>query len=225
MSTRKPRPYDSRQRSEAAAANRVGVLDAARDLFARQGVDKVTIAQIAARAAVSASTVYAVFGSKEGILRELMRAALFGPRFREAQSLLDGISDPVERLASTARVARAIYESESAELGGLRGLSAFSPALRQMEEEFETMRYDMQRDRLEALATSGLMKPQLALEDARRIMWMYTGRDVYRMLVVVGGWSPDKYQEWLAATLIDALVARGADPMRVSAACAKRILP
>jgi AcrR family transcriptional regulator len=207
MSKRKPRPYDSRQRTEAAAANRAGVLDAARDLFARHGVDKVTIAEIAARAAVSASTVYAVFGSKEGILRELMRAALFGPRFREAQSLLDGISDPVERVASTARVARAIYESESAELGGLRGLSAFSPALRQMEEEFETMRYDMQRDRLEALATSGRMKPELALEDARRIMWMYTGRDVYRMLVEVGGWSPAKYQEWLAATLVDALVA------------------
>jgi AcrR family transcriptional regulator len=206
MTTRKHRPYDSRQRAEAAAANRAAVLDAARALFSRHGVDKVTIAGIAGRASVSASTVYAVFGSKEGILRELMRAALFGPRFRAAQSLLDGISDPVERVVRTAKVARAIYESESAELGGLRGLSAFSPPLRQMEEEFEAMRFDMQRDRLEALATSGRLKPKLALEDARRIMWMYTGREVYRMLVEVGGWSPDKYQEWVAAALIDALV-------------------
>ncbi len=207
MSTPKRRPYASRQRAEAAAANRVSVLDAARDLFSGHGVDKVTITEIAARAAVSVSTVYAVFGSKEGILRELMRAALFGPRFREAQSLLDGISDPVERVARTARVARAIYESENAELGGLRGVSSFSPALRQLEEEFEAMRYDMQRDRLEALVTSSRIKPGLATEDARRIMWMYTGREVYRMLVEVGGWSPDKYQEWLAATLVDALVA------------------
>src|SRR5262245_12129988 len=206
MSMRKRRPYDSRQRDQAAAANRVAVLDAARELFSRHGVDKVTIAEVAARAAVSASTVYAVFGSKEGILRELMRAALFGPRFREAQSLLDGISDPVERIARTAHVARAIYESESAELGGLRGLSAFSPALRQLEEEFEAMRYDMQRDRVEALAASGRMKPGLVREDARRIMWMYTGREVYRMLVEVGGWSADKYQEWLAAALLDTLV-------------------
>jgi AcrR family transcriptional regulator len=155
---------------------------------------------------VSASTVYAAFKSKEGILRELMRAALFGPRFRAAQSLLDGISDPVERVARSAQVARAIYESESAELGGLRGLSAFSPALRQLEEEFEDMRYDMQRQRLEALAASGRMKPGLAMEDARRIMWMYTGREVYRMLVEVGGWSADKYAAWVAAALVDALV-------------------
>jgi AcrR family transcriptional regulator len=206
MSTRKHRPYDSRQRAQAAAANRAAVLDAARELFSRHGVDKVTITEIAARAAVSGSTVYAVFKSKEGILRELMRAALFGPRFRQALSLLDGIGDPVERVAGTARVARAIYESESSELGGLRGLSAFSPSLRQLEEEFEAMRYDMQRDRIEALAASGRIKPGLPLEDARRLMWMYTGREVYRMLVEVGGWSADKYQEWLAASLVDALV-------------------
>jgi AcrR family transcriptional regulator len=203
---RKRRPYDSRQRADAASANRAAVLDAARALFSRHGLDKVTIAEIAARAAVSPSTIYAVFKSKEGILRELMRATLFGPRFQEARSLLDGISDPVERVSRTAQVARAIYESESVELAGLRGLSAFSPALRQLEEEFEAVRYDMQRDRLEALAASARMKPGLAMEDARRIMWMYTGREVYRMLVEVGGWSADKYQTWLAAALVDALV-------------------
>ena len=206
MSKRTRRPYGSPQRAKAAASNRAAVLEASRDLFSRLGVDKVTIAAIAARASLSASTVYAVFKSKEGILRELMRAALFGPRFREALTLLDGVSDPVERVARTALVARAVYESESAELGGLRGLSAFSPALRQLEEEFEEMRYQMQRDRLQALAASGRMKPGLAMEDARRIMWMYTGREVYRMLVEVGGWSGDKYQRWLSATLVGALV-------------------
>ena len=206
MSKRTRRPYGSPQRAKAAASNRAAVLEASRDLFSRLGVDRVTIAAIAARASLSASTVYAVFKSKEGILRELMRAALFGPRFREALTLLDGVSDPVERVARTALVARAVYESESAELGGLRGLSAFSPALRQLEEEFEEMRYQMQRDRLQALAASGRMKPGLAMEDARRIMWMYTGREVYRMLVEVGGWSGDKYQKWLSATLVGALV-------------------
>jgi AcrR family transcriptional regulator len=206
MSTRKRRAYGSPQRAEAAAATRTAVLDAARELFSRHGVDKVTITRIAARARVSASTVYAVFQSKEGILRELMRASLFGPGFQQARTLLDGISDPVERVAKSALVARAIYESESTELGGLRGVSAFSPALRQMEEEFEAMRYEMQRARLEALEASGRMKPGLAMDDARRILWLYTGREVYRMLVEVGGWSADKYQNWLEATLIHALV-------------------
>ena len=206
MSKRQRRAYGSPQRAMTAAANRTAVLDAARDLFSRRGIDSVTIAEIAARASLSASTIYAAFKSKEGILRELMRRSLLGPRFREAHALLDGISDPVERVAGTALVARAIYESERAELGGLRGLSALSPALKQLEEEFEAVRYEMQRDRLRALAASGRMKPGLAMKDARRIMWMYTGREVYRMLVEVGGWSGDKYQRWLSATLVGALV-------------------
>ena len=40
-------------------------------------------------------------------------------------------------IALTAHVARAIYEGENSELGLLRGASAFSPALRKLEPEFE----------------------------------------------------------------------------------------
>lgn len=203
---RKSRSYDSHRRSKAAAANRASVLTAARELFAKRGVDKVSIAIIATKAGVSASTIYAVFKSKEGILRELMRTALFGPRFQEARTLLDGVTDPVERLVRTAWVARAIYESESDELGAVRGVSAFSPALRRMEEEFETMRYEMQSERLRALAESGNLRQGQTIDDARRILWMLTGRETYRMLVEVGGWSGDKYQKWLESALLDALV-------------------
>jgi hypothetical protein len=37
---------------------------------------------------------------------------------------------------------------------------------------------------------------------------MYTGRDVYRMLVLERGWSSDEYEGWLAETLIKALMER-----------------
>jgi hypothetical protein len=35
---------------------------------------------------------------------------------------------------------------------------------------------------------------------------MYTSRDVYRMLVHAGGWTPDRYESWLSETLVSALV-------------------
>ncbi len=114
----------------------------------------------------------------------------------------------MQRIALTAHVARAIYEGESAELGLLRGASAFSPELRALEQEFETIRLEMQQERVRALFDQGRQKKGLAFEDARRILWMYTSREVYRMLVHEGGWTPDRYQAWLAGTLIDALVAR-----------------
>jgi len=35
---------------------------------------------------------------------------------------------------------------------------------------------------------------------------MLTGGDVYRMLACERGWSPQKYQDWLADTLVRSLL-------------------
>jgi AcrR family transcriptional regulator len=206
-SSSRRRRYKSEVRTQSAQETRRRILAAAAILFARNGIDRVTIDEISKRAKVAASTVYASYKSKDGILRGLMEQSLFGPRFQDAQSLLSEVADPVTLIELTSHVSRAIYESESTDLGLLRRASGFSPALRKMEEEFERLRYDQQAARLELLFASGKARLGLSLEEARRILWMYTSRDVYRMLVNDGGWTADRYQQWLARTLVEALVA------------------
>jgi hypothetical protein len=76
-----------------------------------------------------------------------------------------------------------------------------------MEEEFERILYEKQAARVDLLFASGKARPGLSLDEARRILWMYTSRDVYRMLVNDGGWTADRYQQWLSRTLVEALVA------------------
>lgn len=208
MSTRPRRRYKSEQRGTAAAATKAHILDAAKSLFAKRGIDQVTFAQIAETASVAVSTVYSLFKSKEGILRALMAGALFGPRFKDAQAMLSGVQDAVQLISLTAHVARAIYESESSELGLLRGASGFSPSLRKLELEFENLRLTMQEERLRRLFAQSKAKAGLTFDEAQRILWMYTSRDVYRLLVQEGGWTPKRYQEWLADTLVGALVGR-----------------
>lgn len=200
------RSYSSAARTEAAGETRARILASAKELFGQLGLDAVTIAEIADKSGVAGSTVYSVFKSKEGILRELMEQSLFGDRFQSARQHLAGIKDPVEAIARTSHVARAIYESESSDLGLLRNVSGFSPALRKIEEEFERTRFKMQEDRLRRLFKAGKAKRGLSPDEARRILWMYTSRDVYRMLVIEGGWTPDRYEEWLEQTLVAALV-------------------
>jgi AcrR family transcriptional regulator len=200
------RRYNSKRREQTAQATRDRVLGAAKPLFAHYGIDRVTIAQIAAKAGVAGSTVYALYKSKDGILQAIMRAALFGERFRSAQAVMEGVTDSARLVALTAHVARAIWESESSELGLMRGASAFSPALREIEAEFEKLRFDMQADRIKLLFAQSKARQGLDLADARRIMWMYTSRDVYKMLAQDGGWAPEQYQEWLSTTLLEALV-------------------
>jgi AcrR family transcriptional regulator len=197
----------SERRAQAADATRDRVLKAAKALFVRHGIDQVTIARIAAKAEVSVSTVYALYKSKEGILRALMNAAIFGQRFQAAIAKLEGVTDPRRLIALSAHVARAIYEGESSELGLVRGASAFSPALRKLEREFENIRYKMQEERVRLLFAHSRQRKGLELEEAQRILWMYTSRDVYRMLVHESGWTPDRYQAWLSDTLMNALVS------------------
>jgi AcrR family transcriptional regulator len=207
MPARKKRTYSSQARADSAEETRKRILDAARALFGRRGIDRVTIADIGAKADVAGSTVYAAFKSKTGIIRALMELALFGDRFRSAQELLADVTDPVTLVELTPRVARAIYESESLELGLLRNASGFSPELRKVEEEFERIRYDMQERRLRALFEAGKARKGLSLEEARRVLWTLTSRELYRKLVDEGGFSPERYEQWLSQTLLEALVA------------------
>jgi AcrR family transcriptional regulator len=205
MSRKPKRRYVSEVRDRAADATRTRILTAAKSLFTRSGIDRVTIAQIAAKAGVAVATIYALYKSKEGILRELMNSALFGSRFHAARDQLEHEKDAVKLLSLSAHVARAIYDNERSELGLMRGISAFSPALQKMEQEFEQMRFQMQEARVELLFAQSKAKKGLSIENARCLLWMYTSRDVYRMLVQEGGWSADKYQQWLSDTLVSAL--------------------
>jgi len=59
------------------------------------------------------------------------------------------------------------------------------------------------------LRDAGSLRPGLSHKTARDIFWMFTGGDVYRMLVRERGWSPQKYQDWLADTLVQSLLTRG----------------
>lgn len=200
------RRYHSELRANRAQDRRAAILSAARSEFAARGIDAATVAGIARLAGVGASTVYAAFGSKEGLLQELLRAAMFGPRYDAARALVDAEQDPVAAIRGTAAVARAVYEGEEADLGPLRGASAFAPSLRELEAQLEELRYRLQEDRVARLHAAGLLAPGLTLEEGRRVLWALTSRELYRNLVVVGGWSPDRFEGWLGDALVSQLV-------------------
>lgn len=205
MANSSKRPYRSKTRSEAAERTRRRVLDAGRALFSRKGIDATTIAEIAERAGVSVPTVYSLVKSKAGLLDALMQDALFGPGFQAALGTLEGVEDPVERIALTARVARAIYEAEASELALLLKASGFSNELRKSQESFEKLRREMQEERVEALFRSGHARKGLSREEAATILWMYTSREVYHKLVHESGWDPGRYEKWLERALLEGL--------------------
>jgi AcrR family transcriptional regulator len=196
------RRYDATLRLERAAALRERVLNAARRLFARYGFDGVTIEQLAQAADVSPATVYAAFKSKAGVLKAIIQKTFFGDDYEVLAERVKATTDPVELLKLTAAISRVIFDHERAEIGIIRGASAFSAELKRVEKEFENLRYELQRPRAELLVSRYRRAAALGISKVRDTMWMLTGRDLYRMLVMERGWSPDAYEEFLAATLI-----------------------
>ena len=200
------RQYDNSSRQARSADTRAAVLAAARSLFSKRGVDTVTIDEIAEKAGVSSATIYATFKSKAGVIKAIIENTFFGDAYARVAAQLEITTDPVELLEITARISRVIFDNEKAEIGLMRGTSAFSPELRKIEAEFEARRFSLQESRAQLLVKTYKKAGRLGIDKVRDTMWMLTGRDIYRMYVLERKWTSDEYEAWLAGTLIALLV-------------------
>ena len=72
------RPYSSARRQAQARETRQSILDAALQLFVASGYAATSVQAIAERAGVAVQTVYAVFGTKRELLRQLIEATITG---------------------------------------------------------------------------------------------------------------------------------------------------
>ena len=204
----KKRSYQSPIRQRQADETRDRIAVAGRKLLEEHGYAGMTMEAVARKAGVAVATVYAVFGSKTGILREILDAARFDESYQNLVREAMHSSDPRERLRFPARIARRIYESEHSVLDLLRGAGAVAPELAQSESERECTRYDAQAVMIQFLVRTRSLRRGLDPQQARDILWSLTSRDLYRLLVRDRGWTAQRYEDWLGNTLVDALVRK-----------------
>lgn len=212
------RPYKSPVRERQAGDTRRRITEATRRLLQVEGYAGMTIEAIARRAEVSPQSVYALFKSKTGILTELLDQSSFGPDYEETVRQALNATEPETRLRFAARIARRIHDAQSATFDLLRGAGVVAPELAKLEKQREHLRYERQQDMIVSLREAGRLRPELDHATARDIFWMFTGSDVYRMLVCERRWSSQKYQDWLADTLVQSLLAPGRRSSRADSA-------
>ncbi len=206
MSNIKKRVYNSEARIEQASLTRGRILNCAKKLFEKEGFEAVTIESLAKAADVSASTIYSLFQSKRGVLKALMDDAL-PDREREALVREVTLEKPVkERLAIAAKIARQMYDAERAQMTIFQGASVLAPEFKELEQERERRRYLRLEETIHMMAKEKSIKKELSVSKARDILWAFTGRDLYRMLVIEQGWTSNEYERWLAELLVKSLV-------------------
>jgi AcrR family transcriptional regulator len=202
------------RRAERAEATRRRVVEAASRLFAERGYRATTIESIADAADVSVETIYKRFGTKAGLLKAAREVAVAGapegdafftfpsPLIDESISAASGQEARLRTLAglSTRRMERLAPFHRM-----LRNAGSGDPELAEFLAKDHANRRDSQRANIRFIAQDRPLR--LGIEEAADTYSAIANPDVFLLLIDQFGWTPKKYQAWLADTVTRLLLA------------------
>lgn len=191
-------------RAQQAAVTRDRIADAARRLFASRGYGSTSIDSIAAEAGVAVRTVYATFGNKREILSHICGAWLDRAGAREAAREVLAEPDTKKRLERAAHWLTHLYAAGFDVVEILESATDDSPETRELLRAKLAGRDHVMDEMIASLAPD-LTVP---LAEAQAMFRGLAAPPLYRELVVVGGWSPDRLANWMADVLHVHLLGR-----------------
>jgi len=205
------RSYDASRRREQARARRLTVVLAARDLFERDGFRPTTIAAVAARAGVSAESVYKGFGSKAALAKAVFDLVIAGDD--EPVPVADRPEIQAMRDEPDARRKIAMYA------GGLAQRQARSAKVlilirdgRHVDDSLAPVWAKLTDEGLAGmtmlgrhLLDTGQLRDGIGLDEVRDLLWNYLAIDHYERLVLTQGWPLGRYSRWLAHAMTSAI--------------------
>lgn len=203
------RHYHSLLRQRQAEETHARILAAARELLTSKGYAKTTLQMIAEVAEVSPKTVSAVFGSKHGILAQLVNPSAFEAPVQHLLDQLRTSEEPLQRVKLVVLITRQVYESLASQFELLRTAGVVAPELAELARQIELRRRQNQSYLIAYLKDQGMLLHGLSSEEAVDILWTLTSYDLYRMLVVERRWSAERYESWLTNLLIQQLLQPG----------------
>ena len=191
---------------------RAAVVDAARTLFLERGYGATTIEAISGLADVPPATVYRLFSSKHGILKALLDVSIVGDDEEmpmadrtPVRSLLAD-PDPRNTVAGFVGLAAQVNSRTAAIYRILVSAAASDPDAAALLDELTRQRQEGQGRIARSLVRARVLRPRLRERDAGDIIHALMSPELYGLLVVDRGWSPERYQQWLTDTLIDQLL-------------------
>ena len=204
------RPYDSRARKEQAARNRDAALDAAERLFQERGYAGTSIASIAQEAGLSVQTIYKVFGSKSGLVKEIYFRGLIGKGDAAAYERSDAMR---EREVDPRRIMRQ-WGALTAEVASvvspirllMRSAALADPEMEGLLRETDEDRLERMRHHARFLKERGYLREGVTLGEATDILWTCSSVEMYDLLVIQRGWPLPRFARFVADFMITALL-------------------
>ena len=207
------RQYDNTRRLAQVRATRLRVIEAAKGLFVENGYPATTLDSVADAADVALPTLYRLFGSKRALLTAVLDTSFVGDdqpiAFVDRPTVQAALSEPDPRrlLAAFAGIARQFMDRSSAILHVLASAAQVDAEAADLLAEIRRQRHTGQSRVVAALVERGALDPSLELSEAADFVYLLWSPDTHRILTVERGWSPERYEAWLAHTLSRTLLA------------------
>jgi AcrR family transcriptional regulator len=200
----KRRTYDAVGRQAASAATRQRIVDSGRELVLARGYRATTVAAIAEKAEVNVDTVYRLVGRKPVLMRELVEQAISGTDHAVAAEqrahvlAIQAEPDPRVRFAIYARAIRETHARLAPLFLALRDASSTEPEAKEIWQQVSDRRAANMRGFVSGIAELGALRDGLSIDDAADTVWATNSPELFLMLTEERGWSPDRYEAWLA---------------------------
>lgn len=206
----KRRKYDSARRRDQARATREAIVDAARRLFLSDGFGSTTVAAIAGEVGVSVDTIYKGFGGKAGLVRAICDAALAGQGPVHAEDRSDALhgpdTDPRDIIRGWGVLMTEVAPRISPILLLMRDAARTDPELADVRADVDRQRLARMTQNAHQLAAGGRLRPGIDVTMAGEILWAYSSPELYELLVLTRGWTPERYGTFVADALVAALL-------------------
>jgi AcrR family transcriptional regulator len=213
VKTPSTRTYRSAVRAEAAARTRRSVVEAAARLFAGRGYAATSLADIAAEAGVARPTVFAAFGSKPGLLREVLDQALAGddePVPVAERAWFRPVWDarrPADVLAAYAAVCTEIGARAGRLFEVVRRAADDAPEVADLWSILVANRRAGAAMVVDHVLTRGGVLPAgLDRERAVDVLWLLNDPAHYEALVGERKWSEDAFRDWLGDRMVESVL-------------------
>ena len=207
------RRYDSTRRQEAAAETGLLIMNAARQLFLERGYGATTMPEIAKLAGVAVDTVYASCGRKPEILRTLLELAISGEDVpvealqRTYVREMQAEPDPRRKLIRYARATTEIQGRLAPLVRLLKEAANTDPVLAELWSTISQRRASNMRLLVADLETTGRLREDVTPDEAADVIWATNSPEFFVLMVEERGWSPARFEQWLAQSWIRLLLS------------------
>ena len=204
------KPYDASSRQEQARASRRHVLATATRMFLERGYSDTTVPAVARAAGVSPQNVYKAFGNKPGLLKAVFDVAMAGDdeplamMQREALTRVREEPDPSEKLRLYGRFIADTAPRHTPIQLLARAAAATDPEAAAIWDQLCAER--LHGMTLFARGLAEHLRDDVTVDEARDLLWTHNSPELYDLLVNARGWSPERFGQWLSASLIAALL-------------------